>query len=246
MTRCAHVHINQAGVKTATNADCGTDPRPVQSRHAAGDDSRPARCAVPWASRRLRSPPDRRLPRRRRRPTRCRRATTRWTSSSGADAPAVTPTAPGSLNHSAAGRPAHRRGSPEYPPSRRSRAAGSSSSWSRTDDDHDVAGFDQLLDRVLAVLRGVADVFLARRRERRESARCSASSTSAVSSTDSVVCVTNADPRRVAHVEALRHRATFSTRWMRPPPVASNGPSCPRLPGGRRGRSGSTSRPSRA
>ena len=67
----------------------------------------------------------------------------------------------------------------------------------------------------------------------------SASTIAAVSSTDSVVCVTNAEPRRIAHLElrdvARRSRRGGCARRAR----CRTGPSCLRLPDGPRGRSGS-------
>ena len=74
---------------------------------------------------------------------------------------------------------------------------------------------DQLLHRVLAVLRRVADVVLARAAGSRGSARASASSTSRVSSTESVVCVSTREPRGIVDLEPLARRPTFSTRCMR-------------------------------
>ena len=94
-------------------------------------------------------------------PSARRRSITCCTSTSGADAPAVRPTRRLPSNHSAlqvvgASRPCR----PRCPGARRARAGGCCWSWSGCRRRSHVDLRAQHLDRVLAVLRGVADVLL--------------------------------------------------------------------------------------
>ena len=114
------------------------------------------------------------------------------TSTSGAEAPAVMPSVPMAPNCVPVdvGGALHQRGV---------RAAGALGDFleplrigrvRRADHDHGVDQRGDALDRFLAVGGGVADVVLAAARRSPESARLSTATISAVSCTDSVVCVT--------------------------------------------------------
>ena len=145
---------------------------------------------VPSASGTRRSRRRRRDCARRRAPRRCSFSTTSRTSTSGADAPAVTPTRAAPAIHS--GRSSSAR-STMYAATPRFAAT------SRSRFEFELFGLPttittshlrrQELDRVLAVLRRIADVVLLRADDLRE-ARASARRRSRASSTDSVVCVT--------------------------------------------------------
>ena len=101
------------------------------------------------------------------------------------------------------------------------------------DHDHHVDLRRQQLDRVLPVLRGVADVLLLGLAHVREARACTAARISAASSTDSVVCVT----RRACRSARRCTRATSCDVFDQVDAARSAGPSCLRPRGGPCGRS---------
>ena len=161
---CCESAIDAARSRAATTRGTGTRRRSAGTA-LRGSALRRRATAVRAAARTRRSPRARRLPRRPARPTRAaapRRAAraapapTRRRSRRRAACPRTT-----RARRSSGRRP----GSPACRPSRRSRAGGSNSNCVASPTTTMTSqSLDQLLHRVLAVLRRVADVFLARRR----------------------------------------------------------------------------------